>query len=145
MAVRPAAGRAVAYTTKALVIDHVRHEPRAVAGQQTRTLNSLGIPAAVGAVPGEYRPGACSVNVRGCQKIAGTAQRMLRNAWLFSTLIVLGDETRLRPVLRDVDDMLGQPFDEGSIGSVGAEAADLQTSDLIDALVQFCTGGRTDP
>ena len=58
MAVRSAGGRAVAYTTEALVIDHVRHEPRAVTGQQARsghfvalfagTLNARGIPAAVG-------------------------------------------------------------------------------------------------
>ena len=154
VAVRSAGGRAVAYTTEALVIDHVRHEPQAVAGQQTRfehfaalyagTLKSLGIPAAVGAVPGEYCPGAYSVNVRGCRKVAGTAQRVLRNAWLFSTLIVLGDENRLQPVLRDVYDMLDQPFDECSVGSVGAEVAGLQATDLIDALVQSCAGGRTE-
>jgi octanoyl-[GcvH]:protein N-octanoyltransferase len=154
VAVRPAGGRAVAYTTEALVIDHVRHEPVALTGKQTRfehfaalytgTLQGLGIPAAIGAVPGEYCPGAYSVNVGGCRKVVGTAQRVLRNAWLFSTLIVLGDEHRLQPVLRDVYDLLGQPFDECSVGSVGAEMAGLQASDLIDALVQSCTGGRTE-
>ena len=154
VAVRSAGGRAVAYTTEALVIDHVRHEPRAVTGQQARfghfaalyagTLNGLGIPAGIGAVPGEYCPGAYSVNVRGCKKVAGTAQRVLRNAWLFSTLVILGDENRLQPVLRDVYDVLGQPFDECSVGSVGAEVAGLQAADLIEALVQSCTGGRTE-
>jgi octanoyl-[GcvH]:protein N-octanoyltransferase len=154
VAIRSAGGRAVAYTTEALVIDHVRHEPRAVAGQQARfehfaalyaeTLKGLGIPAAVGAVSGEYCRGAYSVNVRGCQKVIGTAQRVLRDAWLFSTLIVLRDEDRLRPVLRDVYDMLEQPFDQCSVGSVGAEVPGLQASDLIDALVQSGTGGCTD-
>jgi octanoyl-[GcvH]:protein N-octanoyltransferase len=154
VAIRPAGGRAVAYTTEALVIDHVRHEPRAVTGQQPRfehfaalyagTLKGLRIPAAVGAVPGEYCPGAYSVNVRGRKKVVGTAQRVLRDAWLFSTLIVLGDENRLQPVLRDVYDMLDQPFDERSVGSLGAEVAGLQASDLIDALVQSWTGGRTE-
>ena len=154
VAVRSAGGRAVAYTTEALVIDHVCHEPRALTGQQTRfehfaalyarTLNGLGIPAAVGAVPGEYCPGACSENIRGRRKIAGTAQRVLRDAWLFSTLIILGDKNRLQPVLRDVYGMLGQPFDEGSVGSVGAELAGIQAADLIDALVQSCTCGRTE-
>ena len=105
VAVRSAGGRAVAYTTEALVIDHVRHEPQAVTGQNTRfeyfaalyagVLNGLGIPAAVGAVPGEYCPGAYSVNVRGRKKVVGTAQRVLRSAWLFSTLVILGDEDRL--------------------------------------------------
>ena len=36
MAVRSVGGRAVVYTTEALVIDHVRHEPQAVTGQNTR-------------------------------------------------------------------------------------------------------------
>ncbi len=40
--------------------------------------------------------------------------------------------------------MLDQPFDERSVGSVGAEVAGLQASALIDALVQSCTGGRTE-
>ena len=51
---------------------------------------------------------------------------------------------RLQRVLRGVYDMIGQPFDEGSVGSVGAEVAGLQAADLIDALVQSCTGGRTE-
>jgi len=146
VAIRSVGGRAVAYTTEALVVDHVRHEPRAFTGQQARfkhfaalyaeTLKSLGVPAAVGAVPGEYCPGACSVNVRGRKKVAGTAQRVLRDAWLFSTLIVLGDENRLQPVLRDVYGLLDQPFDERSVGSVGAEMACLRAADLIDAVVQ---------
>jgi len=154
VAVRAAGGRAVAYTTEALVIDHVRHEPQAVTGQKARfehfaalnagTLQGLGIPVTIGAVPGEYCPGAYSVNVRGRKKVVGTAQRVLRDAWLFSTLVILGDEDRLQPVLRDVYDMLGQPFDECSVGSVGAEVAGLQATDLIDALVQSCTGGRTE-
>jgi hypothetical protein len=45
---------------------------------------------------------------------------------LFSTLIVLGGENRLQPVLRDVHDMLDQPFDECSVGSARAEVAGLQ-------------------
>jgi hypothetical protein len=79
-----------------------------------------------------WRP---QLNVRGCRKVAGTAQRVLRSAWLFSTLIVLGGENRLQPVLRDVYDMLDQPFDECSVGSVGAEVAGHQAADLVDALV----------
>jgi octanoyl-[GcvH]:protein N-octanoyltransferase len=95
-------------------------------------------------VPGEYCPGAGSVNVGGCKKAVGTAQRVLRNAWLFSTLVILGDENRLKPVLRDAYGMLGQPFDECSVGSVGAEVAGLQAADLIEALVQSCTGGHAE-
>ena len=66
------------------------------------------------------------------------------SAAAISTLVILGDEHRLQRVLRGVYDMLGQPFDEGSVGSVGAEVAGLQATDLIAALVRSCTGGRTE-
>ena len=51
---------------------------------------------------------------------------------------------RLQPVLRDAYGTLDQPFDECSVGSARAEVADLQATGLIDALVQSCTGGRTE-
>src|SRR4051794_20058396 len=96
--VRAVGGRPVAYTTQALLIDHVKHEPLAADGLETRfqyygtlyaeILRELGIDARVGAVPGEYCPGAHSVNARGVVKLVGTGQRVVRNAWLFSTLIV---------------------------------------------------------
>ena len=59
-------------------------------------------------------------------------------------LVAAINENRLQLVLRDVYGMLGQPFDEGSVGSVGAELAGIQAADLIDARVQSCTGGSTE-
>lgn len=132
--VRATGGRAVAYTQAALVVDHVRHAPEAVGGMDARfeeygeliagVLRELGIDARVGAVPGEYCPGAQSVNARGVAKLVGTSQRIVKNAWLFSSLIVLGDADRLRPVLTEVYDALDQPFDDASVGSVHDEVAD---------------------
>lgn len=132
--VRATGGRAVAYTRAALVVDHVRHAPEAVGGMDARfdeygeliagVLRELGIDARVGAVPGEYCPGAQSVNARGVVKLVGTSQRIVKNAWLFSSLVVLGDAGRLRPVLTEVYAALGQPFDDASVGSVADEARD---------------------
>ena len=145
-AVRAAGGRAVAYTEDAVVIDHVRHEPNAGARLEARfveqgaaiagLLRELGIDARVGAVPGEYCPGEHSVNARGVAKLVGTAQRVVRDAWLFSTLITVGDEPVLRPVLQDVYGALGLAFDPASVGSVRAEAPAVELAGIEDALLR---------
>ena len=86
--VRATGGRAVAYTGSALVVDHAVHDVNAVAGQDYRferfgqmfadVFRRLGIDARVGAVHGEYCPGAQSVNARGLVKLVGTAQRVIQ-------------------------------------------------------------------
>ncbi|MFI5706991.1 biotin/lipoate A/B protein ligase family protein [Kribbella sp. NPDC051620] len=129
--VRAVGGRPVAYTPQALVIDHVKHEPVAPDGLESRfqyfgnlyaeILRDSGIDARVGAVPGEYCPGAHSVNARGTVKLVGTGQRVVRNAWLFSTLIILGDDDQLRPLLTDIYRHLNLPFDAASVGSLSSE------------------------
>jgi lipoate-protein ligase A len=129
--VRAVGGRPVAYTTEALVIDHVKHEQLAPEGLETRfkqfglmyaeVLREFGIDARVGAVPGEYCPGAHSVNARDVVKLVGTGQRVVRNAWLFSALIVVGDDALLQPLLADVYRHLDLPFDPASVGSLSTE------------------------
>ena len=134
----------MAYTGAALVVDHVRHEAGAIGGQDDRfaafgqrfvdLFRGMGVDARLGAVPGEYCPGAHSVNARGTEKLVGTAQRMVPGAWLFSSLVVVGDEDRLRPVLADVYRCLGQEFDEGSVGSLSREVPGLDV-DTVEAAV----------
>jgi octanoyl-[GcvH]:protein N-octanoyltransferase len=131
-AVRATGGRAVVYTSQAVVIDHVKREPDAALGQQdrfvgfgqllVRTLRDLGVDAQLGAVPGEYCPGAHSVNARGIVKLIGTAQRVVRDAWLFSSLVVVDDAALLRTHLAQMYEALQLPFDERSVGAVRDEA-----------------------
>ena len=131
--VRAVGGRAVAYTDAALVVDHVRAEVGAIGGQDQRfeefgrrlvtLFRGYGVDARLGAVPGEYCPGAHSVNARGTRKLVGTAQRMTPGAWLFSSLLVVGDQARLRPVLAEVYRCLDQDFDVASVGALAEEAA----------------------
>ena len=137
--VRATGGRAVAYTEAAIVVDHVRHSS-GLEGQDERfaefgarfveLFRALGIDARMGAVPGEYCPGAHSVNARGMEKLVGTAQRMVPGAWLFSSLIVVGDERRIRPVLSEVYGHLGQDFDALSVGSLTRERPGLDLGHL---------------
>jgi lipoate-protein ligase A len=142
--VRATGGRAVAYTGAALVVDHVRQEPGSTGGQDVRfaefgqrfgaLFRGFGVDARLGAVPGVFCPGAHSVNARGVAKLVGTAQRMVPGAWLFSSLIVVGDEDRLRPVLAEVYRCLGQDFDETSVGSLSREVPGLGL-DAVEAAV----------
>lgn len=150
--VRAVGGRPVAYTTEALVVDHVKHEQLAPDGLETRfkeygllyadVLHALGIDARVGAVPGEYCPGAHSINARGVVKLVGTGQRVVRNGWLFSALVVVGDDARLRAVLTDVYRHLELPFDPASVGSLSTEVPGL-TVDTVQRQLLDAYGAPT--
>jgi len=141
--VRPTGGRAVACTTAALVVDHVARDPLAQAGMSKRfeeygallagVLAEHGVDARVGEVPGEYCPGAHSVNARGEVKLIGTAQRIVRDAWLFSSVVVYDDADVLRPLLAGVYDALELPFDPVSVGAVADEAT--LTLDALEAAI----------
>ncbi len=144
--VRATGGRAVAYTPRAIVVDHVRHEPGSSGALDHRfaqfgellaaALRTLGVDARVGAVPGEYCPGAHSVNARGTVKLVGTAQRVIKDAWLFSSLVMVADEESLRPLLATVYRHLDLPFDEASVGSIAAEQPAVRPEDVERALLE---------
>jgi octanoyl-[GcvH]:protein N-octanoyltransferase len=143
--VRAPGGRAVAYTSQALVVDHVSPDPEWPSGLEGRfddfghlwtgLLRGLGVDARVGEVPGEYCPGSHSVNARGVVKLVGTAQRMVRGAWLFSAVLVFDGAAVLRPLLRDVYGALDLPFDEASVGSLSEEVPGLSLEAVEEAVL----------
>ncbi|MFC7340207.1 lipoate--protein ligase family protein [Saccharopolyspora griseoalba] len=142
---RAPGGRAVAYTERSVVVDHAAPDPGRLSGLDERfvgyaqlwsaVLARHGVAAEVGAVPGEYCPGAHSVNARGRVKLVGTAQRMIRGAWLFSAVAIFDDAEVLRPLLAEVYGALGLPFEEDSVGSVVEEAPGLAIEDFERELV----------
>ncbi|HLN78754.1 MAG TPA: lipoate--protein ligase family protein [Nocardioidaceae bacterium] len=143
--VRAPGGRAVAYTPEALVVDHVSPDPEWPSGLEGRfaefgelwvdVLQALGVDARVGEVPGEYCPGSHSVNARGVVKLVGTAQRMVRGAWLFSSVLVFDGASVLRPLLDEVYGRLEQPFDVASVGSLAEEVPELSLDTVEDAVL----------
>ncbi len=145
-AVRAVGGRAVAYTDQAVVVDHVRAEQQTPAGMDRRfedfgrrlaaLLGELGVDARVGPVPGEYCPGAHSVNARDEVKLVGTAQRVLPRAWLFSSLVAVGDRERVRGVLTQVYGHLDLPFDPASVGTLDSETDGVAPSTVVDAVAR---------
>jgi len=148
--VRAQGGRAVAYTRQAFVVDHVNPDPEWPSGLERRfsefgdlwtgVLKGLGVDARVGEVPGEYCPGSHSVNARGVVKVVGTAQRMVRGAWLFSAVLVFDDAPLLRPLLREVYTALDLPFDDASVGSLREEVPGL----TLDAVEEAVLAGYDD-
>lgn len=143
--VRPQGGRAVAYTEHSLVLDHIHPHADTLGGMDERfatygklwaqMLSEFGIDARVGEVPGEYCPGAYSVNARGSVKLVGTAQRVIKGAWLFSAVAILDDAEMLRAVLFDVYRALDLPFDVASVGSIHDEAPTVSLDPLETAIL----------
>jgi octanoyl-[GcvH]:protein N-octanoyltransferase len=84
-------------------------------------LDAVGVPARVGEVPGEYCPGAYSVNARGRAKLAGFGQRIVKGAAHVGGVVVVDGAHRIRDVLRPVYAALGIPWDPATVGSVTDE------------------------
>ena len=128
--IRGAGGRAAAYDEGSLIFDEVmpadgsqiRERFAGDADRQARALRGLGVDARVGEVPGEYCAGEFSVNARGRVKLAGAAERIVRGAWLHSSVIVVEGAARLRAVLEDVYSALGLDWNPETTGAVSDEA-----------------------
>jgi octanoyl-[GcvH]:protein N-octanoyltransferase len=110
--------------------DRFRAEGERLAG----ALRTLGVDARMGEVPGEYCPGAFSVNARGRVKLAGTAQRLIRGASLLGANIVVGHGESVRDVVRDVYAALGIAWDEATAGAVEDELPGTSTDAVEDAV-----------
>lgn len=158
--VRKVGGRAAAYHRGSLIIDHIQPEADAMVGFKSRfeyfgalftsMLTRLGVEAAVGEIPGEYCAGEFSVHgVLDAErriKLAGTAQRVVKGAWLFSTSLVVEHGYSLRRVLTDVYEALDIDFDPVTAGAVEDGAPGVTVEDVIDELQweyehEFLSGG----
>ena len=144
-AIRSAGGRAAAYHEQCLVIEEIMFAADSSSGIQERfaaeaerqaaALRRLGVDARVGEVAGEYCPGKFSVNARGQTKLIGAAQRTIRGAWLFSSVVVVGGSARLRAVLEDVYGSLGLQWNPASTGAVADERAKTTIGEVQEAML----------
>jgi lipoate-protein ligase A len=126
--VRPQGGRLAAYHRGSVVIDHVLREANPQAGLKkrfeqyaelhARVLRGLGLDARIGELPGEYCPGEHSINASGASKIVGSAQRVTRDGWLFSSVIQVTDSHSIREMLSEAYSRIGYPLDPTTIGSM---------------------------
>src|SRR3954453_3839419 len=142
-------GHAAAYNAQSVGVDVVwalkdpvpgTHERFAAEGERLASaLRGLGVDARVGEVPGEYCPGAYSVNARGRVKLVGSAQRLVRGAALLGASIVVGDGPGVRAVLRDVYAALELEWDDATAGAVDEEAPGI-TPDAVEAALVAAYG-----
>ena len=126
--IRPQGGQLAAYHRGSVLIDHVVRESNPTAGLKDRferfaglhsaVLSGFGLDARIGELPGEYCPGEYSVNAAGTVKIVGSAQRIARNGWLFSTVIQVAGSVQLRHVLTEAYEAIGYELDPATIGSI---------------------------
>lgn len=84
-------------------------------------LEQLGLDVHIGEVPGEYCPGAYSVNARATSKIMGVGQRIIRGAAHVGGVIVVNDSRAVRDVLVPVYSALDIEWDPATVGSVEDE------------------------
>jgi octanoyl-[GcvH]:protein N-octanoyltransferase len=141
-------GHAAAYNRESLCVDVVwalddpipgTHGRFAAEGERLAgALRTLGVDARVGEVPGEYCPGAYSVNARGRSKLIGTAQRVVRGAALLGASIVVGDGPGVRAVLDDVYAALDFAWDASTAGAIDEEVA--TTLEAVEAAVAAAYG-----
>ena len=149
--VRLAGGRAAVFHEGTLAIAwsspdakatrHTHNRFRALAEIVVEALTALGVDARVGEVPGEYCPGAWSVNARGAVKLAGIGQRIIRGGAHLGAVIVVRDSALLRDALEPVYAALELDWDPSTAGSVADEIGEAGL-DQVEASVLAAFGER---
>ena len=129
--IRLAGGRAAAFHEGSLAIAWASAQPRPVEGTRRRfelvagvvagALRRLGVDARVGEVPGEYCPGAWSVNARGKCKLSGLGQRMIAGGAHVGGVVVVTDSRLLREALEPAYAALGLDWRPETTGSIEDE------------------------
>ena len=101
------------------------------------SLRDLGVEALVGEVPGEYCPGAYSVNARGATKLVGIGQRMIRGGAHVGVVVVVSGGQRIAEVLEPVYRALELDWNPATSGSVADELGrDVQLDEVEEALIE---------
>ena len=132
--VRLVGGHAAVYDERCVVVEELSAEEDVIAGLQMRfeqqsqrlrrALCELGADARIGELPGEYCPGAHSINVGGRIKVVGIAQRAIRRGALTSAVVVCGGGAQLRAVIESLYAALDIEIDRGTAGSLDEELPD---------------------
>lgn len=97
-------------------------------------LRDLGLDARLGEVPGEYCPGAHSVNLDGRVKVLGVGQRVIRGAAHVGGVLTVGQTDRLHAILIPIYDALEIEFDPTTAGGVADRDPTLTPERVIQAI-----------
>ena len=113
---------------------HTQERFRELAELLAAALARLGVDARVGEIPGEYCPGAWSVNAGGRTKLVGIGQRLIAGGAHRGAVIVAGRSERVREVLIPVYEALGLEWDPRTVGSIEDEVGDVPLERVVDAI-----------
>jgi octanoyl-[GcvH]:protein N-octanoyltransferase len=148
--IRLAGGRAAVYHEGTLALSwavpdhrpsaHTEARFRELADLLAGAVRDLGVDARVGEVPGEYCPGAWSVNARGQTKLVGTGQRLIARAAHRGAVIVVADSARVRDALLPVYDALDLTWNPDTAGSIEDEAGTITREQVEEALLTRLRG-----
>jgi octanoyl-[GcvH]:protein N-octanoyltransferase len=143
--VRLAGGRAALYHEGTIALSWATSDPNPPSGTHSRfeqlskllagAVRRLGVDARVGEVPGEYCPGAYSVNARGRSKLVGIGQRIVSGGAHLGVVVVVRDSALVREALIPVYDALGLEWDPGTAGSVEDELGTAELAVVEDAIL----------
>ena len=99
-------------------------------------LRGLGVDARVGEVPGEYCPGAYSVNARGAVKLSGIGQRMIRGGAHMGGVVVASGGHEVARALEPVYEALELDWDPATSGDVSEELGrEVDPGEIEEALI----------
>jgi octanoyl-[GcvH]:protein N-octanoyltransferase len=102
----------------------------------TAALRGLGVDARVGEVPGEYCPGAYSVNARAAIKLAGIGQRMIRGGAHMGGVVIGSGGDEIARVLVPVYEALELDWEPATSGSVAEELGrEVDAGELEEAVI----------
>ena len=96
---------------------------------------ALGADARVGEVPGEYCPGAYSINVSGHHKVMGTGQRIVGRAAHVGGVIVVEGGDRIAEALIPVYEALDLRWNPATAGDLVTAAPGITRRDVMAAIV----------
>lgn len=96
---------------------------------------SLGADARIGEVPGEYCPGAYSINVSGQHKIMGAGQRIIGRAAHVGGVIVVSGGDWISEVLIPVYRALNLPWNPTTSGDLVGAVPGITRQDVVAAIV----------
>lgn len=105
-----------------------------VADVIAEALRSLDVDARIGELPGEYCPGAWSINVGGRVKVMGVGQRLVRNAAHVGGVVVVDDGHRVRDVLTPVYRALAIDWKSATAGSLADSVPGLTNREVATAI-----------
>ncbi|GBD85085.1 octanoyl-[GcvH]:protein N-octanoyltransferase [bacterium BMS3Abin02] len=107
---------------------------------------ALGADAHVGEVPGEYCPGAHSVNIGGVRKVMGVGQRIVSGAAHIGGVVVVSGGDRVANVLIPVYEALGIEWNPATSGDLRSGTPDITMADVQRAILdEFAAGYTLEP